>query len=351
MKVLSATEATSLTVASLGFDTACTDLQTPEALAALIRKAASFSCPCPPESLARTVTRLLEPLNQSESLYEMVRDAIDQVVAYGDLIETKNNNSPRADIYLAPPSFIQTSQKRFLLFGVIPDGEDPTPPELRPNLDSVMYSRRLESSDAKLVEQAFLEAGFIQLNAESWLKCPFALPASEFVAKYDAALSNAGPPGTPEDVSIIDLSFPVDYYKGRWTKLKKQTGRFIGRRSQTFGAQLWCYLEAQDGVVTRLLDFPLYEDHWRACDEAWHLLQACDANAGHPQRFRIRQGHNKEQMVIDLYSPVPEWATRRWEAIGLRTVPSASLMSFIIPTAQVDAECSFAKQRMWLERA
>lgn len=281
----------------------------------------------------------------------MVRDAIDQVVAYGDLIEIRNENSSRADIYLAPPSFIQTSQKRFLLFGVIPDGEDPTPPELRPYIDPVMYSRRLEVSDSTLAEQAFLEAGFIRLNTEVWLKCPIAIAASQFVAKYNAALSNAGPPGSPEDVSIIDLSLRVDYYKGRWAKLKKQTGRFIARRSQAFGSPLWCYVEVTDGIATRLLDFPLFENHWRACDEAWHLLQACDAVAEHPQRFRIRQGQNKNQAIMDFYSPVPEWATRRWDAVGRRTVPSASLMSFIIPSTQVDAECEFAAKRMWLERA
>jgi hypothetical protein len=61
MKVVSGPDAASLTVESLGFDSSSADLETPEALAALIRRTASFLCPCSPESLTRTVNRLLEP--------------------------------------------------------------------------------------------------------------------------------------------------------------------------------------------------------------------------------------------------------------------------------------------------
>jgi hypothetical protein len=351
MRIISTTEATSLTVASLGFDASYTDLQTPEALAALIRKVAAYYCPCTAETLTQTVTGLLAPLVATETLRDIVRDAIDQVVAYGDLTEVKDSDSAKFLIYLASPSFVRTADCRFLLFGVVPDGEDPTPPGLRSLAEVVMYSRRLQASDGNATEQAFLEAGFVRLRLESWLKCPISLPARDFVAKYDNALSNAGNPGTPDDVTIIDSNRPVHYYNGRWAKLKRQTGRFVARRSQAFGAPLWSYLEANDGVVTRLLDFPLNENHWRACDEAWHLLQACDAVAGHPQRFRTRPAAQKNTFTMDFFSPIPAWATRRWESVGVRTVPSSSLISFVFPGAQLDAECDFANERMWLERA
>src|SRR5262249_39376527 len=351
MRIISTKEATSLTVASLGFDASCADLQTPEALAALIRKVAAYYCPCTAENLNQTVTGLLAPLAATETLREIVRDAIDQVIGYGDLTEARENDSAKSLIYLASPSFIRTAEQRFLLFGVVPDGEDPTPPGLRSLVEFVMYSRRLEASDGTSTEQAFLEAGFVRLKLELWLKCPTSLPARDFVAKYDDALSNAGNPGTPAEVTILDTARPVHYYDGRRAKLKNQTGRFIARRSQAFGAPLWSYLEAKEGLVTRLLDFPIYENHWRPCDEAWHLLQACDAVLEHPQRFRIREGPQKNTFVMDFFSPIPEWATRRFESVGVRTVPSGSLISFVFPSAQLDAECHFAKERMWLERA
>src|SRR5947208_93789 len=101
MKIISTTEATSLTVTTLGFDASYADLQTPETLAALIRKAAAYHCPCTAENLTQTVTGLVAPLSAIER--DIVRDAIDQVVAYGDLAEIKENNSGRSLIYLASP--------------------------------------------------------------------------------------------------------------------------------------------------------------------------------------------------------------------------------------------------------
>ena len=53
---------------------------------------------------------------------------------------------------------------------------------------------------------------------------------------------------------------------------------------------------------------------------------------------------------MDLFSPAPTWATRRWDAVGLRTMPNSSLMSYIFPETQIDVECSFAAERMWLKR-
>jgi hypothetical protein len=99
-----------------------------------------------------------------------------------------------------------------------------------------------------------------------------------------------------------------------------------------------------------MLDFPLFETHWRAFDEAWHLLQAMDAAAGRPQGFRVRKVTQKGMVAMDLFSPVPTWAVRQWDAVGLRTMPNSSLMSYIFPETQIDAECNFAVERMWLKR-
>jgi len=341
-----------LSVSCLGFNIDCADLATPEVLAALVRKTASFECPCPPPLLAKSISRLLEPLCAGDTLKDTVRGTINSVTSYGDLVETHESSDTASNflLYLAAPSFLQVSDGLFLLFGVIPDGEDMTPPDLRQRVEAVMYSRRLTVQDTKDCRDTLLQAGFESLKLDSWLRCPPQRPASEFIALYDDALSKSGPPGIPEDVILIDPSQPVNYYNGRWTKLRKQTGRFLGRRSQTYGAQLWCYLEVSNGLVMRLLDFPLFETHWRAFDEAWHLLQAMDAASGHPQGFRVRKASQKGMAAMDLFSPVPTWATRKWDAVGLRTMPNSSLMSYIFPETRIDAECSFAAERMWLTR-
>jgi hypothetical protein len=352
VRLISIKDVEALTISGLGFDIASADLVTPEVLAALVRKTASFECPCRPGVLAKSVWRLLEPIHPNDAIHDIVRETVDLVTSYGDLIEARDSDDPASNslLYLAAPSFLHLSDRLFLLFGIVPDGEDATPPELRQKIESVMYSRRLVAQEPKECLDALLQAGFVPLKVDSWLKCPPSQTASEFIAQYDDVLSNSGPPGVPEDVVLIDPTRPVNYYRGRWTKLKKQTGRFIGRRSQAYGPQLWCYIEVSDGVVTRLLDLPIYENHWRAFDEAWHLLQAIDAASGQPQGFRVRKASQKGMAAMDLFSPVPTWATRRWDAVGLRTMPNSSLMSYVFPETQIDAECSFATERMWLAR-
>jgi hypothetical protein len=352
VRLVSAKDVEAVTVSRLGFDVDSADLLTPEVLAALVRKTASFECPCPPAILAKSVSRLLEPICPGDTLKDSVRGTINSVTSYGDLIETHESTDTSSNflLYLAAPSFLQVSEALFLLFGVTPDGEDMTPPDLRQRVEPVMYSRRLAVHDPVECRDTLVQVGFESLKLDSWLRCPPRQSPSELIALYDDALSKSGPPGVPEDVILIDASQSVNYYRGRWTKLKKQTGRFIARRSQTYGAQLWCYLEVSNGVVTRLLDFPLFELHWQAFDEAWHLLQAMDAVSGHPQSFRVRKASQTGMVAMDLFSPAPTWATRRWDAVGLRTMPDSSLMSYIFPATQIHAECEFAAERMWLKR-
>jgi hypothetical protein len=71
------------------------------------------------------------------------------------------------------------------------------------------------------------------------------------------------------------------------------------------------------GEVKWFVDMPLLETRWRGCDEAWHLQQAIDSSLGHPQLYARRKGTAKETVVVDLFSPVPNWARRRWDYAGL----------------------------------
>ena len=155
---------------------------TPEVLAALIRKTASFECPCTPAVLAKSVSRLLEPICPNDTLNDIVRETVDSVTSYGDLVEAREPSDAASNflLYLAAPSFLQVSDGLFLLFGVTPDGEDMTPPELRQRVEAVMYSRRLAVQDPKECRDTLLQAGFESLKHDSWLRCPPPRPASEF---------------------------------------------------------------------------------------------------------------------------------------------------------------------------
>jgi hypothetical protein len=351
MKTISAKEAQVKSVDRLGLDSTALDLGSPEALATLIRRIASIACPCAPSELAATAIELLEPLVESESLSDVVADTLEALTAYGDLIESREITG-RANgriIYLAPPSFIEVSPKMFLLLGGGPDGSFPIPEDLFPACETTTYYRRLWVLNPDEASRALLQAGFLKLEADSWLKLPPASSASSLVSNYDALLTSTARAGSLEELSLLDHAANVKYYRGRWQKLKRQTGRFVARRPQAYGADLWCYLELQDGVAIHMLDFPVKEVRWRPCDEAWHLLQAIDATLGKPQRYRVRPGP-KAQMTLDFFSPVPLWATRRWNFVGSRVLSTGCLFSYAFPETQVAKEVEFLRERMWLEQ-
>jgi hypothetical protein len=71
---------------------------------------------------------------------------------------------------------------------------------------------------------------------------------------YDSLLDTAGPAGTLAEFTLLDTERSPAYYPGRWVMPKRQSGRFVGRRPQAYGADLWCYMEVADGTVKRLLN-------------------------------------------------------------------------------------------------
>jgi hypothetical protein len=216
-------------------------------------------------------------------------------------------------------------------------------------VDLLGHSRRLNVDDLPGTVEQLLQSGFIPLKAESWLKAPPVLSASAHIRVYDSMLDTAGPAGTLAEFTLLDTERSPAYYPGRWVIPKRQSGRFVGRRPQAYGADLWCYMELADGTVTRLLDLPTQENQWRPCDEAWHLQQAIDAHSGRPQGYRCRKGP-AASVIFDFFSPLPRWARRRWDAVGRETPPNKCLLAYVFPDQHFESESKFAQERMWLQQ-
>jgi hypothetical protein len=147
---------------------------------------------------------------------------------------------------------------------------------------------------------------------------------------------------------VLDPTRPVRFYRGRWAEPRAKTGRFVARRSQAYGAELWCYVQLRDGCPERLIDLPLPGSRWRGCDEAWRLQLAIDADRAEPQRFRVRSGCGGAA-VIELFSPLPMWARRRWEAVGESVPRSGCLLAYRFATAELEEELRFARDEVWLD--
>lgn len=339
-------------IASLGFDPATADLYSTEGIAALLRRGGAFLCPCAPWRLIRSVTRLFDGFGiDQEELDDSIEETLDSLVSYGDFIESRDISSQTATrlLYPTPPSYVRISDTSVMLFGIYKDGRYPAELELRRKIILDKYRLVIRDFDEE-VRNRLLGFGTIEVKPEAWLKLPQRESPLTHESKYNQQLAACGKPGAVDEILLLDSVRSVRFYRGRWVQLKKQTGRFVARRPQPYGADLWCYVAVENGIVTKLLDLPLTEHRWRPCDEAWHLQQAKDAVRAEPQVFRVRQGSIATESIVDFFSPVPMWARRRWDHIG-KPVPSAgSLFSYTFPSTQCDAEMKFAQETMWMVR-
>jgi len=284
---------------------------------------------------------------------ESVEDTLEAMVAHGDLLEHRdieqNSQAESASLlYAAPPSFVRRASGTVLLLGVASSRSAALPSELESRVQYVSHVRRLHAQPGQDLGAELTQYGFLERPEAKWLNLPGARAPTQLIADVNAALEATSPSRDVPGLSLLDSTLPVRYYRGRWVDPKFQTGRFVARRSQAYGADRWCYIEVRGGHPERLVDFPLGGSRWRGCDEAWRLQLALDAERGAPQRFRLRPGPSGTH-VLELFSPLPMWARRRWDAVGEPTPASGCLFAYTIPNTELVEERRFARDVLWLD--
>jgi len=355
MRLVTAAELHAQKVAELGLDATAVDLTSVEAIAGALRRAAGFLCPCSAGTLVRAVIRPLEGLVRDvDALKETVEEALEALTAHGDLLEHRDvaaerDAQPGTFLYAAPPSFVRRESGAVLILGIVPDRLSPLPDEWETYIEYVNHVRRLSVTGARDLAGELSQLGLVELSFEAWLRVPGAETAAQHLARLERLLDAAAPALEIPGLSLIDPTSSVRYYRGRWIQPRAQTGRFVGRRSQAYGADLWCYVAMDEGQPRRFLDLPLRGSRARGCDEAWHLQAAMDTARGAPQRFRVRAGPTgSKTKVMDFFSPVPMWARRRWDAVGEPIVSSGCLFSYSFPQSEIEEELRFVREKLWL---
>lgn len=338
-------------VRGVGLDFELLDPSSPEVLSALIRRAASFSCPTTPGKLVTTVKDCLRGLPlEGEELDGQLRSLTQALVGYGDLMELpveQTSGILRRNLYLAPPSFVERASNTYFLLGIRPEGAPLVGDELRGRIQYEAHVRTLKF-EADEPAREICEANELQpLAPEHWLHHPRIKSADDLIREYDDRLSAAGPAGEIDGITVLDPTAPSSYYRGRWRSPNRQdSGRFVGRRPQAFGSDLWCYAEMSEGALVRLIDLPIQEPLARGCDEAWRLQAAIDSLRGRPQKVRVDR--HQEQLAIHLSSPLPSWSQRRLDAVGTRLIHHrGTLLSYALKPQEMDEELAFLDQLMW----
>ena len=346
MKVVSGSQAEHLLLQSLGLGSSYT-LRDIEFLAALIRRAASFSCPCTLTTLAKTVISLVRPLDPDEDLGIRVHEHLDEQLCYGDLIEIRDQEDTRDLVTLAVPSAVKISSRRILLVGIAPSGAELLSPSLANTLELHGCARTLSTDDSDALMSRLLISGYSLLTYDDWCRPPRLTTAEEHVAKYTRKMASQESIGSLGELELLLSDTDVKYYRGRWKTAKGQTGMFVARRERRFGSPSWCFVHLEEGHPVGLITFPT-KAGLRGCDEAWHLQQAIDRNRSAPQKFRVRFSDDGQQGFLDFYSPIPEWAHRRWSALGDRMSAKGCLLSYRFDSAILGDEITFAETRMWV---
>jgi hypothetical protein len=338
-------------VAGMGLDQEVSGIDSPEALAAAIRRAASFSCPTTQRELSKAVVESLEWLvSDPDSLAGEVTASLEAVINYGDLLDLSNiggKPSKSSDLYLAPPSFVVRRSGAVLLIGIATEGQPIVGEELS---QRVVYERHVRSimgpAGPQLLED-LADDGLRHVAIDQWLACPRPLSATELITLYDARLSASIEPGPIDGLSLLDAARSVAYYRGRWRPPTSQDeGRFVARRPREYGADLWCYVELRGGVPTGLIDLPIGSGIVRGCDEAWRLQGAIDAVRGHPQTARYSPS-GASGRIVQLTLPTPSWLQRRWDAVGIPVVVPGALVSYRFETKDLQEELDFAETMLW----
>jgi hypothetical protein len=191
-----------------------------------------------------------------------------------------------------------------------------------------------------------LDAGFREQPIDVWLKLPNRESSHDYLKRVTSLLSGRGPCGEIEQLRIFEPEQQGRSYRKKWVQPVHQTGRFVCRRAQAFGTDLWGYVELSDGKPMRLLDLPVTGSRYRGCDDGWRLQMAIDAAAGRPHRYRLRHVDADAALAFDF--PLPMWATRRLETVGKRIAGSDALMEYQVPPQFVREEVQYLENTLGL---
>ncbi len=351
MRRIDAEQLRSRSVSALGLDPTKYSLTSVEAIAGALRRAASFLCPCPEASLVHNVLEPLRGLVSNHNLTKtLIEGVLDRLIAYGDLFEYRDFshvNSAATVLYLAPLSFVPRNSGAVFLTGIGADHVLALPSELEARIETRGCVRTLTPLPGETLRDTLLESRLIEIPYEKWAKAPSARGVVEHIAKYDQLLREGPSSGDIPGLMVLDAAATVDYYPARWIGPKGRTGCYVARRNPAYGAPLWCYVQLEDGVAKYMVDFPTKGSRWRGCDEAWHLQMAIDAHRGVPQKFKLSTAR-PGSYDLHMYSPLPMWAERRWEAIGTRIEAANCLLAFRFPQIEIDEERHFAVSSLWL---
>ncbi|MEU6410327.1 hypothetical protein [Microbispora sp. NPDC046933] len=300
------------------------------------------------EAVLEAVTTLDESSMVSRDL---VAEQLDLLVSIGDLVELPHQGKRGGrQLYLGPPSYVEKAPGQYLLLGVRPNGASLVDESVGAKMHYESHARLLEI-DMEVAAARLRAVGLHEIHRSHWLKHPRLESAPAVVDVMHQRLDRAAESGHIAGLKIIDPETSVRYYRARWRlPAEGDSGDFVARRPQAYGADLWCLVRVKNGVPSALVDLPVDDPAAPGCDEAWRLQAAIDAVAGRPQLLRLRSDAEGDgSRVLDLFGPVPGWAQRYLELAGAPVSRArGALISYRVPMSAIVELLAFFADMLWM---
>ena len=313
-----------------------------------LRRAAHILAPVSRGDLVRFVA---EPLAIFGAQQDVVETALDETIVYGDILAMRRQHldswgTPAEVLRPAPPTFVRRSNGEFIIVGVAGDHLSALSQELDALLVNDGMVRRLPPQDEDLSAHLRL-LGFAQLSEQAWLRTPPVESAAAHLAGWQAKL-DASPPidHAVDGLDLLDGARDPRYYRGRWTAPANQSGIYVARRPQRYGAPLWSLVRLEQGRMRRLIDLYADDDRQRPCDLAWRIQAALDAERGVPQCMRLRR--TAAATSIDFFSPLPAFAERRLALVTAKAAGVRCLYSYTLPNVRLAEEVGALRALLWM---
>jgi hypothetical protein len=318
-----------------------------------LRRTAHILAPCPRHELERAVSQALkEYLTEQDRLTDLTTEALDALLAYGEIIEMRAPaDDPWSDGRLivrpAPPAFVMRPSGSAILLGVAGEEITPLPTEMNARLEWHGVLRTLAPDGSENLREFLSELGLFEMSERTWLRLPPHSSATNYLAIWAQRLAVSSPGSVIEGLQIIDSRKSPDFYKGRWGEPNRMTdGLHVGRRPQRYGAPLWCLVDLSSGVPGRFLDLSTPSGRERPCDIGWRVQMALDTVLGTPQHVRVRP--LERQSRLDFFSPIPSWAERKLAVVGNRIMAEHCLFSYVVPKEHTVEITSFLQSCLWV---
>lgn len=317
-----------------------------------LRRAASILAPCARYEIERSVRQTLQHLKKPGTADLMVEDVLESLIVYRDLLEMRTAVDEiwtSTDIVVRPaaPSFVSRGNGSVVILGTTGDVITPVPVDLPATLVHYGALRLLIPRSAESLAPRLEEFGLIELGEKAWLRLPKVERPGDYIAGWRRRVQEVPHESCPEGLLICKRARSGGIYRDRWSRPGLgDTGLFVARRPQRFGADLWCLVELNSNFTARILDLFSSGDMVRPCDIAWQIQMAMDACEGVPQSFRCRL--DGDLVAVDFFSPIPSWAERRLLLAGRRRVGAGCLFSYEMETVAVDDERTFLRESLWL---